>query len=107
MLIFHFFTALYEPNNNKYILNGDFVVSMFRKTVNLEGSLLLEYSGSDSTIERINSSSRPIHTDIIVQVLSVGKLYPPDIRYSYVINTKSLGFIWSIDYGECSRICQG
>jgi hypothetical protein len=107
-------------SNDEFILNGHFVVSMFRKTLHYGGSIL-EYSGSDEVIERINSSSRPIKTDLVLQVLSVGKLNPPDIIYQYVIslnyNAEERGRM-SSNYAEarwthsdrwttCSEICQG
>ncbi len=112
-------------NNEEYILNGHFVVSMFRKTLHYSGSIL-EYSGSDEVVERINSSSRPIKSDLVLQVLSVGKLNPPDIMYQYVIslnyNSESRGGVgggrsssnleearWthSDRWTSCSEICAG
>ena len=41
--------------SGEYLLNGNFVVSMFRKEMNMKGTLV-EYSGSDNVIERINST---------------------------------------------------
>lgn len=46
-----------------------------------------------------------------LQVLSVGNLYNPDVRYSYnvPIEDKPQQFLWDA-YGpwqECSRLCQG
>ncbi len=41
--------------NNDYILNGDFVVSVYRKEIEVSGTKL-EYSGSDHVVERINCS---------------------------------------------------
>lgn len=45
------------------------------------------------------------------QVLSVGSLFNPDVRYSYNIPIEDMtqNFIWDT-YGpwqECSRLCQG
>uniref|UniRef100_A0A8B9LLE5 ADAM metallopeptidase with thrombospondin type 1 motif, 9 n=1 Tax=Astyanax mexicanus TaxID=7994 RepID=A0A8B9LLE5_ASTMX len=92
-----------------YLLNGDFVVSMFKREIKV-GNAVIEYSGSDHVIERLNCTDR-IEEEIIVQVLSVGNLYNPDVRYSYniPIEDKSQQFIWDA-YGpwqECSRLCQG
>jgi len=92
----------------QYVLNGHFIVSMFRKTVHAAGSIL-EYSGSDSVVERINSS-RPLKSDLIIQVLSVGKLNPPDIRYQYVISlNQRQTFQWaeSDRWSTCTRLCHG
>uniref|UniRef100_A0A674E916 ADAM metallopeptidase with thrombospondin type 1 motif 9 n=1 Tax=Salmo trutta TaxID=8032 RepID=A0A674E916_SALTR len=93
----------------EYLLNGEFVVSMFKREIKL-GNTIIEYSGSDHIIERINCTDR-IEEEIIVQVLSVGNLYNPDVRYSYniPIEDKPQQFIWDA-YGpwqECSRPCQG
>ncbi|XP_060095443.1 A disintegrin and metalloproteinase with thrombospondin motifs 9 isoform X1 [Heteronotia binoei] len=92
-----------------YILNGDYVVSMFKKEIKV-GNAVIEYSGSDSYIERINSTYR-IDQEIVLQVLSVGNLYNPDVRYTFniPIEDKPQQFYWNI-YGPwqpCSKVCQG
>ena len=56
--------------NNDFILNGDFIVSVYRKLIEVSGTTL-EYSGSDHVIERINCS-KMLHEDI---ELLVGKSY--------------------------------
>uniref|UniRef100_A0AAR2IQC2 Peptidase M12B domain-containing protein n=1 Tax=Pygocentrus nattereri TaxID=42514 RepID=A0AAR2IQC2_PYGNA len=96
-------------SRGEYLLNGDFVVSMFKREIKV-GNAVIEYSGSDHIIERINCTDR-IEEEITVQVLSVGNLYNPDVRYSYniPIEDKTQRFIWDA-YGpwqECSRLCQG
>ncbi|CAB1353577.1 unnamed protein product [Coregonus sp. 'balchen'] len=96
-------------SRGEYLLNGEFVVSMFKREIKL-GNAIIEYSGSDHVIERINCTDR-IEEEIIVQVLSVGNLYNPDVRYSYniPIEDKTQQFVWDA-YGpwqECSRPCQG
>ena len=50
----------------EYLLNGEFVVSMFKREIKL-GNTIIEYSGSDHIIERINCTDR-IEEEIIVQV---------------------------------------
>uniref|UniRef100_A0AAR2JEP4 Peptidase M12B domain-containing protein n=1 Tax=Pygocentrus nattereri TaxID=42514 RepID=A0AAR2JEP4_PYGNA len=99
----------YLGDRGEYLLNGDFVVSMFKREIKV-GNAVIEYSGSDHIIERINCTDR-IEEEITVQVLSVGNLYNPDVRYSYniPIEDKTQRFIWDA-YGpwqECSRLCQG
>ncbi|XP_056591435.1 A disintegrin and metalloproteinase with thrombospondin motifs 9 isoform X1 [Triplophysa dalaica] len=96
-------------SREEYLLNGDFVVSMFKREVKV-GNAVIEYSGSDHVIERINCTDR-IDEEIVVQVLSVGNLYNPDVRYSYniPIEDKPQQFFWDV-YGpwqECSLLCQG
>uniref|UniRef100_A0AAQ4R1Z0 ADAM metallopeptidase with thrombospondin type 1 motif, 9 n=1 Tax=Gasterosteus aculeatus aculeatus TaxID=481459 RepID=A0AAQ4R1Z0_GASAC len=96
-------------NREGFLLNGEFVVSMFKREIKV-GNVVIEYSGSDHVIERINCTDR-IEEEIIVQVLSVGNLYNPDVRYSFniPIEDKPQQFFWDV-YGpwqECSRLCQG
>uniref|UniRef100_A0A8B9SC05 ADAM metallopeptidase with thrombospondin type 1 motif 9 n=1 Tax=Apteryx owenii TaxID=8824 RepID=A0A8B9SC05_APTOW len=92
-----------------FILNGDFVVSMFKREIKV-GNAVIEYSGSDNTVERINSTDR-IEQEITLQVLSVGNLYNPDVRYTFniPIEDKPQQFYWNA-YGPwqpCSKLCQG
>ncbi|KAJ8361216.1 hypothetical protein SKAU_G00177410 [Synaphobranchus kaupii] len=96
-------------SRGEYLLNGEFVVSMFKREIKV-GETVIEYSGSDHVIERINCTDR-IDEEIVVQVLSVGNLYNPDVRYSYnvPIEDKPQQFFWDA-YGpwqECSRLCEG
>ena len=74
------YIALRDVESGEYILNGDFVMSMFRKTIQY-GGMTLEYSGSDTVVERINSS-KPLRKDLLVEVLTVGNLYPPQVGYT-------------------------
>ncbi|XP_043943348.1 A disintegrin and metalloproteinase with thrombospondin motifs 20 [Protopterus annectens] len=99
-----------SDSQGDFVLNGNFVVSMFRRELNLHGASI-EYSGSGNAIERINCSGR-IQEELIVQVLSVGSLYSPDVRYSFNIPVEDRGvdlFTWDPDgsWQECSKICQG
>ncbi|XP_028575323.2 A disintegrin and metalloproteinase with thrombospondin motifs 9 isoform X3 [Podarcis muralis] len=96
-------------SNEGFILNGDYVVSMFKKEIKV-GNAVIEYSGSDTPVERINSTYR-IDQEIVLQVLSVGNLYNPDVRYTFniPIEDKPQQFYWNI-YGpwqHCSKLCQG
>ncbi|XP_039287306.1 LOW QUALITY PROTEIN: A disintegrin and metalloproteinase with thrombospondin motifs 9 [Nilaparvata lugens] len=102
------YLALKDGETGGYILNGNYVVSMFRKLI-LYGSTTLEYSGSDADVERINSS-RPLTKDLIIEVLSVGPLYPPDISYQYTIQYSSLAqYAWQIsdEWSACNKVCNG
>uniref|UniRef100_A0A671UNM5 ADAM metallopeptidase with thrombospondin type 1 motif 9 n=1 Tax=Sparus aurata TaxID=8175 RepID=A0A671UNM5_SPAAU len=94
-------------SRGEFLLNGEFVVSMFKREIKV-GNAVIEYSGSDHVIERINCTDR-IEEEVIV--LSVGNLYNPDVRYSFniPIEDKPQQFFWDA-YGpwqECSRLCQG
>jgi hypothetical protein len=39
---------------------------------------VLEYTGSDVVIERVSCSS-PLNKDLILEVLTVGNVYPPQV----------------------------
>ncbi|XP_037068676.1 A disintegrin and metalloproteinase with thrombospondin motifs 20-like [Pollicipes pollicipes] len=102
------YLALRSPSSAKYILNGNFVVSMFKKVLQF-GGVLLEYTGSDSVVERINCS-KPLEEDLELYVLSVGSLRPPEVVYEYVV---SLGEVetyrWQLAHlwTDCDRVCHG
>ncbi|ODM87834.1 A disintegrin and metalloproteinase with thrombospondin motifs 9 [Orchesella cincta] len=108
------YLALLDPITSEYVLNGHFVVSMFRKTIHYGGSVL-EYSGSDQIVERINSSSRPLKRDLEIRILSVGKLKPPDIVFQYVISSDNkTAEIHTYEWipkmessTTCSSVCNG
>ncbi len=125
------YIALRDVDTGEYILNGDFVMSMFKKTIQYAG-MTLEYSGSDSIVERINSS-RPLRKDLLVEVswfffcqniptliahespfkvLTVGNLFPPQVHYSYMISRQnSEKYKWKSrktpKWSHCDRECQG
>uniref|UniRef100_A0A8C5D8N8 Peptidase M12B domain-containing protein n=1 Tax=Gouania willdenowi TaxID=441366 RepID=A0A8C5D8N8_GOUWI len=86
-------------SRGEFLFNGEFVVSMFKREIKV-GNAIIDCS---SLIKRLVSHS--------VQVLSVGNLYNPDVRYSFniPIEDKPQQFFWDA-YGpwqECSRLCQG
>lgn len=68
--LIHFFLFIFVnialSSNEGFILNGDYVVSMFKKEIKI-GNAVIEYSGSDTPIERINSTYR-IDQEIVLQV---------------------------------------
>lgn len=53
-------------SRGEFLLNGEFVVSMFKREIKV-GNAIIEYSGSDHVVERINCTDR-IEEEIIVQV---------------------------------------
>ncbi|KAM9311710.1 A disintegrin and metalloproteinase with thrombospondin motifs 20 [Gastrophryne carolinensis] len=102
------YLALSDTQGN-FILNGNFVVSRFKREINTRGTVV-EYSGSDNAVERINCTER-LEEDLILQILCVGNLYNPDVRYTFnvPIEDKSNQFFWD-RYGlwqVCNKICQG
>uniref|UniRef100_A0A667WKB6 ADAM metallopeptidase with thrombospondin type 1 motif 20 n=1 Tax=Myripristis murdjan TaxID=586833 RepID=A0A667WKB6_9TELE len=102
------YLALSDSQSN-FLLNGNFVVAMFKREITFKGTVI-EYSGSDTKEERINCTDR-IEEELILQVLCVGNLYNPDVRYSFNIPIEEHReqFVWdpSGSWLECSRICQG
>uniref|UniRef100_A0A023EZL6 Putative a disintegrin and metalloproteinase with thrombospondin motifs 9 n=1 Tax=Triatoma infestans TaxID=30076 RepID=A0A023EZL6_TRIIF len=99
------YLALMDSETNDRILNGNFVVSMFEKRF-LYGGVILQYSGSSEAIERINSS-RPLEKDLIVQVLSVGNLTPPNIKYEYSVHKQRYKWLISTSWSKCNKMCNG
>ncbi|KFD64519.1 hypothetical protein M514_11802 [Trichuris suis] len=103
-----------QNSKGEFILNGHFQVSVYSQEIAVLGSVI-EYSGSDSFIERLNSS-RPIMEELFLHVLSVGGLNMPDVRYNYSIPKTPVHsfvapneFAWrnTEEWTDCSRICQG
>lgn len=60
-----FISALSDGQSNS-LLNGNFVVAMFKREINFKGAII-EYSGSDTKVERINCTER-IEEELILQV---------------------------------------
>ncbi|XP_061825570.2 A disintegrin and metalloproteinase with thrombospondin motifs 20 [Nerophis lumbriciformis] len=102
------YLALSDGQSN-FLLNGNFVVAMFKREITFKGTAI-EYSGSDTKVERINCTER-IEEELVLQVLCVGNLYNPDVRYSFSIPIEEHReqFVWdpSGSWLECNRICQG
>ncbi|XP_024868188.1 A disintegrin and metalloproteinase with thrombospondin motifs 9 isoform X1 [Temnothorax curvispinosus] len=100
------YLALRIGEDGEYILNGNFMV-MHRKVI-VHAGVTIEYSGPESVVERLNSS-RPIATDLILEVLSVGNVYPPQITYEYTVPKGILNsYTWLLsDWSTCNRMCQG
>ncbi|KAG8012798.1 A disintegrin and metalloproteinase with thrombospondin motifs 20 [Nibea albiflora] len=102
------YLALSDSQSNS-LLNGNFVVAMFKREITFKGTVI-EYSGSDTKVERINCTDR-IEEELVLQVLCVGNLYNPDVRYSFNIPIEEHReqFVWdpSGSWLECNRICQG
>ncbi|MED6294619.1 A disintegrin and metalloproteinase with thrombospondin motifs 20, partial [Characodon lateralis] len=105
----HYGVSALSDTQSNFLLNGNFVVAMFKREVTFKGTII-EYSGSDTKVERINCTDR-IEEELILQVLCVGNLYNPDVRYSFniPIEEQREQFVWdpSGSWLECSRLCQG
>ncbi|XP_035211737.1 A disintegrin and metalloproteinase with thrombospondin motifs 9-like isoform X2 [Stegodyphus dumicola] len=95
-------------SNHEYLLNGKYMISMFPKSV-LYGDSILDYTGSDIVVERINATKR-LQKDLFVQVLTVGNLHPPSVTYQYTISTHDqVHYRWRLEdtWSPCNSVCQG
>ncbi|KAL7079607.1 hypothetical protein ACQ4LE_001262 [Meloidogyne hapla] len=75
------YLALRMPNGD-WLLNGQLQVSVFPQQIQILDTVL-EYSGSNTTQERINGTG-PLRTDVYLHFLSVGSLRLPNIHYRYM-----------------------
>ncbi|XP_048418321.1 A disintegrin and metalloproteinase with thrombospondin motifs 8-like isoform X1 [Stegostoma tigrinum] len=111
--------------DDKYILNGDYSVITVEQDIPIGGAIL-KYSGSSTTLERIQSFKQ-LQEPLIIQLLSISiDTLPPRVKYSFFIpkdvlfskqkaktNKKSPNAIkQSIasqytlgEWSECSRTC--
>ncbi|ROL48379.1 A disintegrin and metalloproteinase with thrombospondin motifs 20 [Anabarilius grahami] len=81
------YLALSDSQSN-FLLNGNFVVSMFKREITFKGAEI-EYSGSNTTEERINCTQR--------------------YSFSIPIEEQREQFVWDPtgSWQECNRMCQG
>ncbi|NXP41786.1 ATS1 metalloproteinase, partial [Leiothrix lutea] len=66
-----------------YVLNGDYTLSTLEQDITYKGSVL-RYSGSSAALERIRSFS-PLKEPLTIQVLTVGDLPQPKIKFTYFV----------------------
>ncbi|KAM3616433.1 uncharacterized protein V6R79_017746 [Siganus canaliculatus] len=76
-----------KNQHGDYLLNGNHVVSAVERDLLVKGSLL-RYSGTSTSVE-ILQATRPLQEPLTVEVLSVGKMTPPRVRYSFYIAKES------------------
>lgn len=113
-----------KRESGSYILNGNFSVSTVEQDIPVLGAVL-KYSGSSTTLERIQSF-RQLKETLTVQLLATGgESNPPKVKYSFYIpkdatfnkskekNGLSLHLIhpfgvpeWVLgEWSECSKSC--
>ncbi|XP_071481500.1 A disintegrin and metalloproteinase with thrombospondin motifs 9-like [Diadema antillarum] len=95
---------------NEFILNGNFVVSMYSKEIYINKSVL-EYSGSNTTVESIIGEDR-LPRAVNLYILSVGRLYPPNVTYSFNVPREPPPVAvttWDVTgpWGACDSDCDG
>uniref|UniRef100_A0A8D0G4Y4 ADAM metallopeptidase with thrombospondin type 1 motif 15 n=1 Tax=Sphenodon punctatus TaxID=8508 RepID=A0A8D0G4Y4_SPHPU len=76
-----------KNGQGKYLLNGHFIVSAVERDLMVKGSVL-RYSGTGSAVESLQAFM-PIQEPLTVEVLSVGKMTPPRVRYSFYLAKES------------------
>ncbi|XP_051548484.1 A disintegrin and metalloproteinase with thrombospondin motifs 15-like [Myxocyprinus asiaticus] len=76
-----------KNSQGKYLLNGNYVVSAMEKDILVKGSLL-RYSGTVGSSETLQTV-KPLGEALIIEVLSVGQMTPPRIRYSFYLPRES------------------
>ena len=68
-------------DDSKYILNGDYIISPYATSIDFHKSIV-DYSGCRNQTEVI-SIQKPLVRKLVVEVLSVGNLNPPNVLYEY------------------------
>nr|XP_027213630.1 A disintegrin and metalloproteinase with thrombospondin motifs 9-like isoform X2 [Penaeus vannamei] len=102
------YLALMDVETGEYLLNGHWIVTPFQKLVEFGGTLI-EYTGSNAGTERINST-KPLQKRLLVQILSVGNLTPPHVKYSYTKSNllTSPNYYWRLgEWSNCTESCIG
>ncbi|KAI5615519.1 A disintegrin and metalloproteinase with thrombospondin motifs 15 precursor [Silurus asotus] len=78
-----------KNSQGEYLLNGNYIVSAVERDIIVRGSLL-RYSGTSGQSETLQAV-RPLGESLTVEVLSVGHLTPPRIRYSFYVKRETKG----------------
>ena len=102
------YIAVRDSLTGEYLINGGFILSMYKSHIHY-GDVILDYTGSDTVNERLNCS-KPLSRDLIVEVLTVGSLYPPQLSYTYMVSTeKQTEYKWKIAnrWSHCDKLCKG
>lgn len=76
-----------KNRHDDYILNGDYVVSAAERDLLVRGSLV-RYSGTSSSVETLQAVT-PLQEPLTVEVLSVGRMTPPRVRYTFYISKET------------------
>ncbi|XP_042331662.1 A disintegrin and metalloproteinase with thrombospondin motifs 15 [Sceloporus undulatus] len=69
--------------HGKYLLNGHFIVSAVERDLMVKGTVL-RYSGTGTAVESLQAFM-PTQEPLTIEVLSVGKMTPPRVRYSFYL----------------------
>lgn len=69
--------------HGSYILNGNYVVAAAERDLLVRGGLL-RYSGTASSVETLQAVA-PLREPLTVELLSVGRMTPPRVRYTFYV----------------------
>ncbi|KAG9482142.1 hypothetical protein GDO78_011044 [Eleutherodactylus coqui] len=72
-----------KNGQGRYLLNGNYIVSAVEKDILVRGSLL-KYTGTGTAVEALQAVG-VIQESLTIEVLCVGKMTPPRLRYSFYI----------------------
>ncbi|KAM4015027.1 A disintegrin and metalloproteinase with thrombospondin motifs 15 [Anomaloglossus baeobatrachus] len=72
-----------KNGQGRYLLNGNYIVSAVERDILVRGSLL-KYTGTGTAVEALQAVGA-IHEPLTIEVLCVGKMTPPRLRYSFYI----------------------
>ncbi|CAH1132157.1 unnamed protein product [Ceutorhynchus assimilis] len=105
------YLALKDGETGTYILNGNQMLMTQEMEVEY-GPVVIKYSGSSAQTEWISTEkAKKLHKDLVVEVLSIKNLTPPDIIYRYVISKDAAPrYGWKLykkGWSRCSSICEG
>ena len=75
------YIAVRDSQTGEYLINGGFVLSMYSSQIQY-GQVVLHYTGTDVVTETL-TCSKPLSRDLIVELLTVSSLSPPQLTYSY------------------------
>lgn len=76
-----------KNRHGDYILNGNYVVSAAERDLLVRGGLV-RYSGTSSSVETLQAVT-PLREPLTVEVLSVGRMTPPRVRYTYYVSMET------------------
>ncbi|KAF7271026.1 hypothetical protein GWI33_016056 [Rhynchophorus ferrugineus] len=106
------FLALRDGETGHYILNGGQMLMTQEIDVQF-GPTIIRYSGSSAIRERITTMrNQKLYRVLIVEVLSIARLSPPDITFRYVTSEDMAPrYGWRLpgdtNWTRCSSICDG
>ena len=108
----HNYIAARDSQSGRYLINGGFILTMYSSQIEY-GGVMLDYTGSDVVTETLRCD-KPLTKDLIVEVLTVGSLHPPQLNYSYMVSTSPSSpgkkeYRWELAdrWSHCDKLCKG